>query len=131
MCTLTASVRTESQTAPISVCSAHKTTHDICPCAMLNKRNNHAKVMCEFYMSTMAVTMIMTYYASGDDKHCGLDKDHDYDHDHDNDHDYGHDYDHDYDHDGERCGERWSRGRTPDCQSRGRFFDPTYCRFET
>ena len=29
------------------------------------------------------------------------------------------------------CGERWSRGRAPDCQSRGRWFNPTYRRFET
>ena len=28
-------------------------------------------------------------------------------------------------------GERWSRGRAPDCQSRGRWFNPTYRRFET
>ena len=27
--------------------------------------------------------------------------------------------------------ERWSRGRAPDCQSRGRWFNPTYRRFET
>ena len=27
-------------------------------------------------------------------------------------------------------GERWSRGRAPDCQSRGRWFNPI-CRFET
>ena len=26
--------------------------------------------------------------------------------------------------------ERWSRGKAPDCQSRGRWFNPT-CRFET
>ena len=26
---------------------------------------------------------------------------------------------------------RWSRGRAPDCQSRGRWFNPTYRRFET
>ena len=29
------------------------------------------------------------------------------------------------------CGERWSRGRAPDCQSRGRWFNPTYRRFES
>ena len=28
-------------------------------------------------------------------------------------------------------GERWSRGRAPDCQSRGRWFNPTYRRFES
>ena len=28
-------------------------------------------------------------------------------------------------------GEWWSRGRAPDCQSRGRWFNPTYRRFET
>ena len=28
-------------------------------------------------------------------------------------------------------GERWSRGRAPDSQSRGRWFNPTYRRFET
>ena len=28
-------------------------------------------------------------------------------------------------------GERWSRGRTPYCQSRERWFNPTYRRFET
>ena len=27
--------------------------------------------------------------------------------------------------------ERWSRGRAPDCQSRGQWFNPTCCRFET
>ena len=27
--------------------------------------------------------------------------------------------------------ERWSRGRAPECQSRGRWFNPTYRRFET
>ena len=27
--------------------------------------------------------------------------------------------------------EQWSRGRAPDCQSRGRWFNPTYHRFET
>ena len=27
--------------------------------------------------------------------------------------------------------EWWSRGRAPDCQSRGRWFNPTYRRFET
>ena len=26
---------------------------------------------------------------------------------------------------------RWSHGRAPDCQSRGRWFNPTYRRFET
>ena len=29
------------------------------------------------------------------------------------------------------CGEQWSRGRAPDGQSRGRWFNPTYRRFET
>ena len=29
------------------------------------------------------------------------------------------------------CGERWSRLRAPDCQSKGRWFNPTYRRFET
>ena len=28
-------------------------------------------------------------------------------------------------------GERWSHGRAPDCQSRGRWFNSTYRRFET
>ena len=28
-------------------------------------------------------------------------------------------------------GERWSRSRAPGCQSRGRWFNPTYRRFET
>ena len=61
MCTLTGSVRTESKTAPMCICCAHNTTYDTCPCDMLNKRNNHAKVMlCELYMSNMAVTMTMT-----------------------------------------------------------------------
>ena len=29
------------------------------------------------------------------------------------------------------CGERWSRGRAPDYQSRGRWFNLTYRHFET
>ena len=29
------------------------------------------------------------------------------------------------------CGEQWSRGRAPDCQSRGQWSNPTYRRFET
>ena len=28
-------------------------------------------------------------------------------------------------------GERWSRGKAPDCQSTGRWFNPTCHRFET
>ena len=32
---------------------------------------------------------------------------------------------------GSSSGERWSRGRAPDCQSRGRWFNPTYRHFET
>ena len=29
------------------------------------------------------------------------------------------------------CGEQWSRGRAPDCQSRGRWFNPTCRHFDT
>ena len=31
----------------------------------------------------------------------------------------------------QNTGERWSCGRAPDCQSRGRWFNPTYRRVET